>query len=136
MGKAHGIVVVAIVFFAFVPFFFPSVPWLAMVPAILGIFEAFIHVAGIWIHRLKRPYTWHADGAVMLAPRVSVDHRHRGRAGRLVVVRLRGLLPCGIRLHGAWCHEIVRHESFASCEKPKARLVVSSGLAVSFRGVT
>lgn len=57
MGKAHGIVVVAIVFFAFVPFFFPSVPWLAMVPAILGIFEAFIHVAGIWIHRLKRPYT-------------------------------------------------------------------------------
>lgn len=57
MGKAHGAVVIAIIFFAFIPFFFYELAWLAMVPAILGIFEAFIHVAGIKIHRLKKPYT-------------------------------------------------------------------------------
>lgn len=57
MGRAHGVVVLAIVFFAFVPFFFSEVAWLAMVPAVLGIFEAFIHVVGIKIHHLKKPYT-------------------------------------------------------------------------------
>lgn len=57
MDKAHGAVAIAIVFFAYVPFFFYEVAWLAMVPAILGIFESFIHVVGIKIHRLKRPYS-------------------------------------------------------------------------------
>ncbi len=57
MGKAHGAVAIAISFFAYVPFFLHEVAWLAMVPAILGVFEAFIHVAGIKIHRLKRPYS-------------------------------------------------------------------------------
>lgn len=57
MEKAHGAVAIAIVFFAYVPFFLHEIAWLAMVPAILGIFESFIHVAGIKIHRLKRPYS-------------------------------------------------------------------------------
>lgn len=57
MGRAHGAVVVAIALFAFVPFFFANVRWLAMVPGILGVFEAFVHVAGIRIHHLRRPYT-------------------------------------------------------------------------------
>ena len=30
---------------------------LILVPVYLGLFEAFIHTAGIWIHRLKKPYT-------------------------------------------------------------------------------
>ena len=57
MDKAHGAVVIAIVFFAFIPFFLPGVAWLSAVPAILGIFESFIHIVGIKIHGLKRPYT-------------------------------------------------------------------------------
>lgn len=57
MARAHGSVVIAIVFFAFIPFFFYEVAWLAMVPAILGIFESLIHVVGIKIHRLKKPYS-------------------------------------------------------------------------------
>ncbi len=57
IGKAHGAVALAIVFFAYVPFFLHEISFLAMVPAILGIFESFIHVAGIKIHRLKSPYS-------------------------------------------------------------------------------
>ena len=36
--------------------FYPK-PVLILVPVYLGLFEAFIHTAGIWIHRLKKPYT-------------------------------------------------------------------------------
>ena len=58
MGLSHGVVTVAILFFAFLPFLlWPMVHWVAGIPAILGFFEAFIHVAGIKIHNLKRPYT-------------------------------------------------------------------------------
>ena len=32
-------------------------PALKLVPAYLGLFEAFIHTAGIWIHKLSKPYT-------------------------------------------------------------------------------
>lgn len=32
-------------------------PALILVPAYLGLFEAFIHTAGIWIHKLSKPYT-------------------------------------------------------------------------------
>ena len=55
-GIAHGAVVVAIVFFAFVPFLlWGQAPWLAGIPAILGFFEAIIHVVGIRIHNLPHP---------------------------------------------------------------------------------
>ena len=57
-GLAHGCVAIAIGFFAFVPFLlWEQAPWLAGVPAILGFFEALIHVAGIRIHNLERPYS-------------------------------------------------------------------------------
>ena len=57
-GLAHGAVVVAIAFFAFVPFLlWERAPWLAGIPAILGFFEAVIHVAGIRIHNLPHPYS-------------------------------------------------------------------------------
>lgn len=55
---SHGAVVIAIAFFAFVPFlFWGQAHWLAGIPAILGFFEAVIHIAGIRIHKLPRPYT-------------------------------------------------------------------------------
>ncbi|WP_165251605.1 HXXEE domain-containing protein [Adlercreutzia sp. ZJ304] len=54
---SHGCVVIAIVFFAYIPFFFNGVHWLALVPAILGIFESFIHIVGIKIHHLKHFYS-------------------------------------------------------------------------------
>ena len=58
VGLSHGAVVIAIAFFAFVPFLlWPIPPWLAGIPAILGFFEAFIHIVGIKIHNLPRPYT-------------------------------------------------------------------------------
>ena len=57
-GLAHGCVVAAIALFAFVPFLlWGQVPWLAGIPAILGFFEAIIHVVGIKVHNLKRPYS-------------------------------------------------------------------------------
>lgn len=50
--------VIAIVFLAFVPFLlWTQAPWLAGIPAILGFFEAFIHIVGIKIHNLPRPYS-------------------------------------------------------------------------------
>ena len=57
-GVSHGVVVIAIAFFAFVPFLlWEQAPWLAGIPAILGFFEAFIHIMGIRIHRMPHPYT-------------------------------------------------------------------------------
>lgn len=57
-GLAHGAVVVAIAFFAFVPFLlWERASWLAGIPAILGFFEAVIHVVGIRIHKLPHPYS-------------------------------------------------------------------------------
>ena len=32
-------------------------PVLILVPVYLGLFEAFMHTAGIWIHKLKKPYS-------------------------------------------------------------------------------
>lgn len=58
IGLAHGAVVVAIALFAFIPYLlWEQAAWVAGIPAILGIFEALIHVAGIRIHRMPRPYT-------------------------------------------------------------------------------
>ena len=57
-GLSHGAVVIAIAFFAFVPFLlWAQAPWLAGTPSILGFLEAFIHIAGIKIHNLSRPYS-------------------------------------------------------------------------------
>lgn len=55
---SHGAVVIAIVFFVYVPFLlWEQAPWLAGIPAILGFFEAVIHIVGIKIHKLPRPYS-------------------------------------------------------------------------------
>lgn len=54
--KAHIPVAVLILFMTFVPFF---TQWkvLALVPIYLGLMEGFIHVAGIKIHKMPKPYT-------------------------------------------------------------------------------
>lgn len=39
------------------PFVFDSVEIFLVMPIALGIFETFIHTAGIWIHHMKKPYT-------------------------------------------------------------------------------
>ena len=54
--KAHIPVVVLILFMTFIPFF---TQWniLALVPVYLGFMEGFIHVAGIKIHKMQKPYT-------------------------------------------------------------------------------
>lgn len=39
------------------PFVFDSMVVLLVMPIALGIFEAFVHTAGIWIHHMKKPYT-------------------------------------------------------------------------------
>jgi len=41
----------------FVPFAFDSVIFLALIPVCLGIFECFVHVMGIFLHKMKQPYT-------------------------------------------------------------------------------
>ena len=56
-GLAHGSVVLAISFFSLIPFILSDIEWLSVVPAILGIFEAIIHIAGIRIHHLTKPYS-------------------------------------------------------------------------------
>ena len=49
-------VTVLLVLITFVPFFTRQ-PVLALIPVYLGLFEAFIHIAGIWLHKMDRPYT-------------------------------------------------------------------------------
>lgn len=57
IDRSHGFVVLAIIFFAYIPLIFSEVHWLALVPAVLGIFESIIHIAGIKIHHLKHFYS-------------------------------------------------------------------------------
>lgn len=38
-------------------FVFDEIEFFLMMSIALGIFEAFIHTAGIWIHKMKKPYT-------------------------------------------------------------------------------
>ena len=48
---------ILIIGFIVVPFFFDAVWLLVLLPVYLGIFEGIVHMAGIKIFRLKRPYT-------------------------------------------------------------------------------
>ncbi len=55
---SHGAVVIAIAFFSLIPIFvWPYAPWIAGIPAVLGFFEAIIHIVGIKIHHLAKPYS-------------------------------------------------------------------------------
>ena len=54
---AHLPVVVLLLVYLLIPYIFDSVPLLTIPIIILCIFECFVHVAGIKIHKMKRPYT-------------------------------------------------------------------------------
>ena len=56
IAKAHIPVAVLLLVITFVPFF-TQLPLLSLVPIYLGLFETFIHVAGIKIHKMDKPYT-------------------------------------------------------------------------------
>ena len=49
-------VVVLLILITFIPFFTQTAV-LALIPVYLGLFEAFIHVIGIKLHRMQKPYT-------------------------------------------------------------------------------
>lgn len=56
LAAAHIPVAVLLLVITIVPFF-TQLPLLALVPLYLGIFETFIHIAGIKIHKMNKPYT-------------------------------------------------------------------------------
>ncbi|MBR1693734.1 MAG: HXXEE domain-containing protein [Lachnospiraceae bacterium] len=56
IAKAHIPVAVLLLVITFVPFFTQN-PILSLVPIYLGLFETFIHLAGIKIHKMDKPYT-------------------------------------------------------------------------------
>ena len=62
---SHIPVVVLLIVITFVPFFTQS-PLLALVPVYLGLFEAFVHVVGIKIHKMEKPYTPGMVSALLL----------------------------------------------------------------------
>lgn len=53
---SHIPVGILLILITFVPFFTQSV-LIALVPVYLGIFEAIVHVAGIKLHKMEKPYT-------------------------------------------------------------------------------
>ena len=55
-AKAHIPVAVLLLVITIVPFF-TQVPTLSLVPVYLGLFETLIHLAGIKIHKMDKPYT-------------------------------------------------------------------------------
>ena len=56
LAAAHIPVAVLLLVITFVPFV-TQLPLLALVPVYLGLFETIIHLAGIKIHKMDKPYT-------------------------------------------------------------------------------
>ena len=56
-SRMHLPVAIYILIMLLVPFALQNVTFLVLIPLGLGLFEGIIHVAGIKIHKLKKPYT-------------------------------------------------------------------------------
>lgn len=56
-GRMHLPVAIYILVMLLIPFALQQVTFLVLIPLGLGLFEGVIHVAGIKIHKLKKPYT-------------------------------------------------------------------------------
>ena len=56
IAAAHIPVAVLLLVITFVPFF-TQLPMLALVPVYLGLFETLIHLVGIKLHKMDKPYT-------------------------------------------------------------------------------
>ena len=65
LSAAHIPVAVLLLVITFVPFF-TQIKAAALVPVYLGLFETFIHVVGIKLHKMKKPYTPGLVTALML----------------------------------------------------------------------
>ena len=65
IAKAHIPVAALLLVITFVPFF-TQLPLLALVPIYLGLFETFIHLVGIKIHKMNKPYTPGMATGIML----------------------------------------------------------------------
>lgn len=63
---AHIPVLVLLITITFVLFLTQS-PLLALVPVYLGLFEALVHIVGIKIHKMKKPYTPGLVSALLLS---------------------------------------------------------------------
>ena len=57
IGKCHLPTKILILVFAVVPMIFDRVMLIVFVPIVLMCFELFIHIMGIFIHKMKKPYT-------------------------------------------------------------------------------
>ena len=56
-ARMHLPVAIYILLMTLVPFALQNITFLVLIPLVLGLFEGIIHVAGIFIHKLKKPYT-------------------------------------------------------------------------------
>ena len=56
IAAAHIPVAILLIVITFVPFF-TQLPILALVPVYLGLFETIIHLLGIKLHKMNKPYT-------------------------------------------------------------------------------
>ena len=54
---AHVPVAVLLIVILLIPYVFDSVAMLALIPAFLGVFEGIIHIVGIKLHKMAKPYT-------------------------------------------------------------------------------
>ena len=56
-ARMHLPVAIYLLLMLLIPFAFQQITFLVLIPLGLGLFEGVIHVAGIRIHKLKKPYT-------------------------------------------------------------------------------
>ncbi|MBQ9715374.1 MAG: HXXEE domain-containing protein [Clostridia bacterium] len=64
---SHTPVVILLLLITFVPFFFDEIIILTLIPLCLALFEGFVHIVGIFIHKTGKPYTPGMISAVYLA---------------------------------------------------------------------
>ena len=57
MGKCHLPTKILILVFSTVPLIFDKVMVVVCVPIVLMLFELFVHIMGIFVHKMKKPYT-------------------------------------------------------------------------------
>lgn len=65
--SAHIPVVVLLLAITFIPFFLDSVIVLTLIPLCLALFEGFVHIVGIFLHKTGKPYTPGMFSALCLA---------------------------------------------------------------------
>ena len=54
---AHIPVSVLLIVVLLIPYLFDSIAMLTLIPAFLGVLEGFIHIVGIKLHKMTKPYT-------------------------------------------------------------------------------